>query len=163
MTVLSNSDFTVCYHVCFFQIGLSFNMLNEFIYYCLIFKHSSPMARLITINWHVVGKTVCILINWLLQKPADQDPHCFQKSIYLVFQGFQKNLYLVCTVFKRIYIWFCTVFTRVYIWFCTVFKRVFYLILHCFQKSIYLVLHCFQKSIYLVLHCFQKSIYLVLH
>ena len=27
---------------------------------------------------HVAWKTVWILISWLLKKPADQDPHCFQ-------------------------------------------------------------------------------------
>ena len=30
------------------------------------------------LQWHVVWKTVWILISWLLQKPADLTIHCFQ-------------------------------------------------------------------------------------
>ena len=39
------------------------------------------------IKWQVVLKTVYILIGWLLQKPADQDAHCFQKRVYLDSTG----------------------------------------------------------------------------
>ena len=32
---------------------------------------------------HVALKTVCVLISWLLKKPADLDLHCLQESWYL--------------------------------------------------------------------------------
>ena len=36
--------------------------------------------RLIIMSSHVALKTVWILISWILQKPADLDPHCLQES-----------------------------------------------------------------------------------
>ena len=30
---------------------------------------------------YIAMKAVCILINWLLKKPADVDLHCFKMSI----------------------------------------------------------------------------------
>ena len=47
---------------------------------------------LIITSSHLALKTVWILISWLLQKPADQDPNCLQELIYNWFH----------TVFERI-------------------------------------------------------------
>ena len=34
------------------------------------------------IHYQIEWKIVWILISWVLKKPADLDPHCFQKGIY---------------------------------------------------------------------------------
>ena len=47
---------------------------------------------LIITSSHLALKTVWILINWLLQKPADQDPYCLRELIFIWFH----------TVFERI-------------------------------------------------------------
>ena len=52
---------------------------------------------------HLALKTVWILINWLLPKPADLDLHCFQEK--------PADQYPYCLQ-ELIYIWFHTVFER---------------------------------------------------
>ena len=52
---------------------------------------------------HLALKTVWILISWLLQKPADLDPHCLQEK------PSDQDPYCL---HELIYIWFHTVFEK---------------------------------------------------
>ena len=59
-------------HTCFFLVHTEYSCLH---YEPLIFSVINNMVS--KCGW----KTVWILISWLNQKPADQNPHCFQKSV----------------------------------------------------------------------------------
>ena len=52
---------------------------------------------------HLALKTVCVLISWLLQKPADLDLHCLQEK------PADQDPYCLQ---ELIYIWFHTIFER---------------------------------------------------
>ena len=51
---------------------------------------------------HVALKTVWILISWLLQKPADLDPHRLQAWFHIVFESVNclstERYKLICTI-----------------------------------------------------------------
>ena len=51
---------------------------------------------------HVALKKVWILISWLLQKPADLDPHCLQACFHTVFESVNclstERYKLICTI-----------------------------------------------------------------
>ena len=51
---------------------------------------------------HVALKTVWILTSWLLQKPADLDPHCLQAWFHSVFESVNclsmERYKLICSI-----------------------------------------------------------------
>ena len=54
---------------------------RECFHHISIFCQSNGAFSLFNMDSSREWKTVWILISWLLMKPADQDPHCFQKFV----------------------------------------------------------------------------------
>ena len=40
-------------------------------------------------------------MNWFYQKPADQNPHCFQKRVYIFLQKIRPDLYALAMIMAR--------------------------------------------------------------